>query len=267
MKKKLSFYLDYFIVVSACLVILSWIIGNGPFHIENRPSMSIFTALSLFIMSSIRIAEQSIETWSKSMSLAMLGIVIGGNLSSIIIHVLVPKLFFLSMSDVVPTSNMTSIGLILFCLYQMLILFRSTPKSIIIIDDLLLHLALAPGGVSLLGFVMNNPIYISSSIDTRVGISLLEMGFMGCFATASVLWNPNLFMWEFLRKRNTNKFIFILLFANQFIAPIIIGNIIKNPRPNSIGIELFVLLAGTMATFAFLIFQAWKNIQLNPEKI
>ena len=69
---------------------------------------------------------------------------------------------------------------------------RETPESAFIMDDLLIHLALVPGGLSLLGYLLGNPVYLSIHADPRVGISPLEMGFLGLYAVAAVVANPRL---------------------------------------------------------------------------
>ena len=104
----------------------------------------------------------------------------------------------MSFSGVVLTSAMTSLGLVLFCAYDLVIAPRDTPQSPFILDDLLIHLALVPGGLSLLGYLLGNPTYLSVHGDPRVGISPLEMAFMALYAVAAVVSNPRLFLWRFL---------------------------------------------------------------------
>jgi len=43
---------------------------------------------------------------------------------------------------------MTALGLVLFCAYDLIIVLRQTPESAFIMDDLLMHLTLVPGGSS-----------------------------------------------------------------------------------------------------------------------
>ena len=96
-------------------------------------------------------------------------------------------------------------------------------------DDLLIHLALVPGGLSLLGYLVGNPTYLSIHADARVGISLLEMGFLGPYAVAAVVSNPRLFLWKFLTDRRSNQLVFGLLFLNQFVVPLIVGVFLSRP--------------------------------------
>jgi len=186
----------------------------------------------------------------------MTGLVLGGNVSSIIMLAMMPPELWASFSGIVLTSIMTSIGLIFFCLYDFAIVFRETPQSGFLVDDMLLHLALAPGGVSLLGYLLGNPTYLSVHADPRVGISLLEIAFMALYATAAVISNPRLFLWRFLAASWTNRFVFAGLFANQFVAPVVVALVLSTRGSKGPGIELFVMLAGVVATMSFLLLQA-----------
>jgi hypothetical protein len=151
---------------------------------------------------------------------------------------------------------MTSVGLVLFCLYDLVIELRETPESAFIADDLLIHLALVPGGLSLLGYLLGNSTYLSVHVDPRVGISPLEMGFLGLYAVAAVVSNPRLFLWRFLSASWSNRLVFGLLFANQFVAPLVVALILRRPGATGPGVELFVMLAGVVTTMAFLLLQA-----------
>ncbi len=128
----------------------------------------------------------------------MTGLVLGGNVSSMLILETAPAEMWAGIPDLVLTSVMTSIGLVLFCAYDFVVTLRETPRSAFIMDDLLIHLALVPGGLSLLGYILGNPAYLSVHADPRVGISPLEMAMMGLYATAAVVSNPRLFLWQFL---------------------------------------------------------------------
>lgn len=257
-RSRVQLTLDQLIFTCSLVTLLWWLSGEGLFYSDNSPVMSPFTSLSLLAMSGVRLALKYIATWGKPMSLAILGIVACGNASSMLMLLLVPSLVLDTMPAVVPTSIFTSAGLILFCLYEVLVLVRSTPKSFFILDDILLHLALFPGGLSLLGHLLDSPTYLSSSADPRVGISVLEMVFMGAFAVASVASNKNLFLWRFLEKNNANKLIFAGLFANQYVAPTIVGLLTSSSQqPKSLGVEFFVMLAGVLATLSFLSLQAY----------
>ena len=192
------------------------------------------------------------------MSLAIIGIIACGNCSNLIMILGVPDLFLNAMPGVVPTSAFTSVGLILFCSYEILILLRPTPNSYFIVDDILLHLALFPGGLSLLGHLLNSPTYLSSSVDPRVGIGIFEIFLMGTYAVSAVLENPNLFLWKFLQRSWNNRIIFLTLFINQYVAPVSVALwLFDSKRPDGFGVEFFVMLAGVMATLVFLILQAF----------
>jgi len=151
---------------------------------------------------------------------------------------------------------MTSLWLVLFCAYDLIIVLRQTPESAFIMDDLLIHLALVPGGLSLLGYLLGNPTYLSIHADPRVGISPLEMAFMGLYAVAAVVSNPRLFLWRFLAASWSNRLVFGLLFLNQFVAPLVVALSFSTAGTHGPGIELFVLLAGVLTTMAFLLMQA-----------
>lgn len=252
-----SLVLDWAILAGAIIVLLFWLTGVGLFYSETSPVMSPFTAFSLLLMALTRIASKSLETWSKPMTLAILGIVASGNFSSLYIQMFIPELFLETVPALVPTSAMTSVGLMLFCFYEILITLRRTPDSAFIMDDVILHLALFPGAVSLLGHVLNVTVYRSPGLDARVGIGYLEMVFMGAFAVTATIANRDLFLWRFLARSNLNRITFGLLFLNQYIAPIVVGLLVRDgAAAQKIGIELFVMVAGVLATLLFLVFNA-----------
>ena len=218
--------------------------------------MSPFTALSIFIMVAVRQARLHLDTWNLPLSLAMTGLVLGGNVSSLVMLATTPRELWATFPDIVLTSAMTSIGLVLFCSYDLVITLRETPRSAFIVDDLLIHLALVPGGLSLLGYLLGNPTYLSIHADPRVGISLLEMGFLGLYATAAIISNPRLFLWSFLGAGWTNRVVFAVLFVNQFVAPLVVALLLSTPGSRGPGVEFFVMLAGVVTTMSFLLLQA-----------
>ena len=248
------------LLVTACAVLsVAWLIDKPLFYSDSQPVMSVFTSLSLFLMVGVRLARKFLFAWPLPMSLAIIGLVLGGNVSSILMQTSMPGAILQSFSGLVMTSVMTSIGLVLFCFYELRIVLRDTPDSAFILDDILLHLAFVPGGLSLLGHLLNNPGYLSKGSDPRVGISLLEMFFMGLYAITAVLSNPKLFLWRFLAASWSNRLVFAALFANQFIAPLVVAWLTgpsDNPGP---GLELFVMLAGVIATLSFLLVQAYLS--------
>lgn len=252
--EKSALVADGFITIGGLFTLLYWLTGKGLFYSDTQPVLSPFTSFSLMLMAGSRWAEKVLETWSKPMTLALLGVVACGNISSLWIQIMVPDLFLHSMPNVVPTSNMTSIGLISFCFYQIITVIRKTPYSAFIFDDILLHLALFPGGISLLGHIFHIPSYLGTQIDPRAGIGYLEMAFMGTYAIAAVISNPDLFLWKFLSENIINRLTFFILFVNQYVAPIVVGLIFRpqNPQSHEPGIEFFVILAGVLATLVFL---------------
>ncbi|SMF57128.1 hypothetical protein [Pseudobacteriovorax antillogorgiicola] len=251
-------FLDGIILIGSIATLAAWIfLGQGLLYSETSPVLSPFTSLSLALMSGSRLALKHLQAFPTPLAMAALGLTLGGNLSSIMAQLIVPSLLLDSFPSLVPTSIMTSVGLILFCCYELLVILRDTPRQGFIIDDILLHLALLPGGISLLGHVLDNPVYISSKIDPRSGISILEMAFMASYAVVAALSNKNLFLWRFLRDGSANRVIFAILFVNQYIAPTIVGLVAAKSQERSIGIELFVMLAGVFATLSFLAMKAF----------
>jgi hypothetical protein len=206
-----------------------------------------------------------LQTWPAPLSLAMYGLVLGGNVSSILMLLTAPPGFMQAFPDIVITSIMTSVGLTLFTLYDLIVVLRKSPQSAFLLDDALIHLALVPGGLSLIGYLTGNPLYLSIGEDPRVGISPLEMAFMGTYAVSAVLSNPRLFLWQFLAANWGNRFAFIALFTNQFVAPVVVALVFATPGSEGPGIELFVLLAGVVATLSFLMFQAYQRRSAAPD--
>ena len=187
---RLTTAIDAILAVGSAAVLVAWLVGRPLLYSSSAPVMSAFTALSLLIMVLVRQARLHVDTWPMPLSLAMTGLVLGGNVSSIVMLTMTPAELWASFPNLVLTSVMTSIGLVLFCSYDLVIELRETPGSAFIMDDLLIHLALVPGGLSLLGYLLGNPTYLSVHADPRVGIAPLEMGFLGLYATAAIVSNP-----------------------------------------------------------------------------
>lgn len=248
--------IDAVLAVAATVVLLAWLLGRPVLYTPAAPVMSAFTAFSLLLMVLVRQARLHLDTWPMALSLAMTGLVLGGNVSSIVMLAMMPPKLWATFSGIVVTSTMTSIGLSLFCLYDFVIALRDSPRSGFVQDDVLIHLALVPGGVSLIGYLLGNPTYLSVHADARVGISPLEMGFMALYATSAIISNPRLFLWSFLGAGWTNRFVFAGLFANQFVAPVVVALVFATPGARGPGVELFVMLAGVVTTLTFLLLQA-----------
>ncbi len=242
---------------AGCAVVATaWLVGQPVLYSASSPVLSPFTALSLFLMVAVRQAQLRLDTWPMALSLAMTGLVLGGNVSSIVMLAMTPAELWASFPGLVLTSVMTSIGLVIFCAYDLVISLRRTPDSAFILDDLLIHLALVPGGLSLLGYLLGNPTYLSIHADPRVGISPLEMAFLGLYAVAAVVSNPGLFLWRFLAAGWANRAVFAVLFGNQFLAPLVVALWVARPGASGPGVELYVMLAGVVATMSFLLVQA-----------
>lgn len=254
--RRLTIAIDVLLAAMSVAVVVAWLVGHPLFYSPKAPVMSWFTAASLFIMVAVREARLRLGTWPMALSLAMTGLVLGGNVSSIMMLAVAPPELWASFPDLVLTSVMTSIGLILFCSYDLVIALRETPRSVFILDDLLIHLALVPGGISLLGYILGNPLYLSVHADPRVGISPLEMVMLGLYATAAVVSNPRLFLWSFLAAGWANRLVFAILFANQFVAPLVVAVLLSRPGVPGPGLEIFVMLAGVVTTMSFLLLQA-----------
>jgi hypothetical protein len=254
--RRVTTVIDLLLAVGSAAVIAAWLLGRPILYSPTSPVMSAFTALSLFVMVAVRQARVHLETWPMALSLAMTGLVLGGNVSSIVMLAISPPELWASFPGLVLTSMMTSLGLVLFCAHDLVISLRETPESAFIMDDLFIHLALVPGGLSLLGYLLGNPTYLSVHGDPRVGISPLEMAFLGLYATSAVVSNPRLFLWRFLSAGWTNRVVFALLFANQFAAPLVVALLLRRPGASGPGVELFVMLAGVVTTMSFLLLQA-----------
>jgi hypothetical protein len=253
---RLTTVVDAILAVASAAVVGGWLIERPVLYSATSPVMSGFTAFALFIMVLVRQARLHLDTWPLALSLAMTGLVLGGNVSSIVMLAVSPPGLWESFPDLVLTSTMTSAGLIIFCAYDLVVALRDTPQTAFIVDDLLIHLALVPGGLSLLGYLLGNPTYLSVHGDPRVGISPLEMAMLGLYATAAVASNPGLFLWRFLAAGWSNRLVFAALFANQFVAPIVVALFVSRPGARGPGVELFAMLAGVVATMSFLVVQA-----------
>ncbi len=253
---RLTAALDALLGAGSLAVLAAWVLGQPILYSPDSPVMSPFTALSLLIMAATRQARLQFETWPMVLSLAMTGLVLGGNASSILMLATTPAQLWATFPDLVLTSVMTSIGLVLFCAYDLIIELRDTPESPLIVDDLLIHLALVPGGLSLLGYLLGNPTYLSIHADPRIGISPLEMVCLGLYAVAAVVSNPRLFLWQFLSASRWNRLVFSLLFVNQFVAPLLVALLLSPAARSGPGIELYVMLAGVVTTLSFLLLQA-----------
>jgi hypothetical protein len=261
--EKLAVKLNFLVFGGSIICIVAWIFGMPLFYDPNGPVMSIFTAISLFIISGNRLAKRYFALWPFTQSIAFLLIVGGGNLSSLLMLVSAPKVHINSSSSLVMTSIFTSVGFIFFSVYEILYTLRKTPKSKFILDDILIHLALVPGELSLIGHLFNNPTYLSMGLDPRVGISILEMCFMAALAASTIFANQSLFLWQFLKGGISNQTIFSIFFANQYIAPVLYLLFFGADFHNqTYGAELFIMIGGVLATLGFLVSQSYAQNRL-----
>jgi hypothetical protein len=261
-ERRLATTIDAAIALGSLVVMLGWFVGRPIAYSDAAPVMSPFTAFSLLIMVGVRQARLHYESWPVTQSLALTGLVLGGNVASMLLLWVMPPNLQASFPGIVLTSAMTSLGLVLFCLHDLVVELRDTPESAFILDDVLIHLALVPGAVSLLGYLLGNPTYLSVHADPRIGISPLEMGFMALYAASALVSNPRLFLWRFLADGWNNRAVFAVLFVNQFVAPVVVGLLLSKPGSQGAGIELYVALAGAVATISFLLLQA--RVQRRP---
>lgn len=253
------------VLLGSCLVLLFWVFSLPFFTQSQGPVISPFTAISLAIIVGLRLATQHFPLWPIPGNLALLMIVGGGNLSSILMLLSAPTLYINPKSSLVFTSVFTSFGLICFSIYDALLYLRKTPNTVWIFDDILIHLAFVPGGLSLIGHLFQNPTYLSITSDPRVGVSILDMVFMLTLALATVFGNPNLFLWRFLTRGLSSQITFLILFLNQYILPLVYLLLaMPHKRMDGFGLELFIFLAGVFATLGFLVFQANGEGKMSP---
>ncbi len=252
-RRRLCLLLDAGIVTFCLAFFALWLADIVSFNTADAPVLSPLTCLSLVLMSGGRLAQRYLTAWPTPLTMAWLGIVIGGNSSSMMVQMMLPTLITDTFPRLIPTSIMTSFGLICFCIYELLVIMRKTPRQAFILDDILLHLALIPGAFSLLGHVSGNHFYISAAADPRIGISLIEMNLMAGYAAVALLSNPNLFLWRFLSRSRSNRLIFSMLFINQYVAPLVIVWASGRSGAQDLGLELFVLVGGVLATLSFLL--------------
>lgn len=234
-----------------------WIVGVFPFEAQSGPFISPFACFSLLLISGGRLSLRNLEAFPSALTLALMLFTIGGNISSLTIQSMFPSLIMSAFPGIVGTSVPTSIGLILFCIYEIVIILRKTPRQAFIFDDLLLHLAIVPGAIGLLGAILDNQAYLQSATDPRVGVSLIEMLLMATNLIVALCSNKRLFLWQFLQTGKANVLIFSLLALNQYVTPVVVGMAVQHPSTD-VGIELFVLFAGVLATMFFLLIQAFQ---------
>ena len=87
---RFSVILDALLLLGAVFVCIMWIANRPLFYVEDGPVMSIFTAFSLLLMAGARLARKLLFGWPTALTLAVIGLVLGGNVSSMLIHLSMP---------------------------------------------------------------------------------------------------------------------------------------------------------------------------------
>ncbi|MGE5199269.1 MAG: hypothetical protein ACM3H9_06485, partial [Rhodospirillaceae bacterium] len=83
--RHLTTALDAVLALVSAAVMLGWFAGRPIFYSAASPVTSWFTAFSLLIMVLVRQARLRLNTWPMALGLAMTGLVLGGNVSSMLI--------------------------------------------------------------------------------------------------------------------------------------------------------------------------------------
>ena len=81
---RLTTVLDGLLGAGSLAVLGGWLTGHPLLYSADAPVMSPFTALSILLLAGTRQARLHLETWPVVLSLAMTGLVLGGNASSIV---------------------------------------------------------------------------------------------------------------------------------------------------------------------------------------
>ncbi|MDH5655517.1 MAG: hypothetical protein OEZ34_06385 [Spirochaetia bacterium] len=256
---QISLILEFIIFSASIAIAASWILGTPLFYSDSGPVISVFTALSLIILVAVRLTGRFLFGWPLPLTLAMLVIVLGGNLTSIIMVSSLPPEFTKAFG-LVFTSAATSTGLIVYCVYELFTKLRKTPQNAFIFDDILLHIAVLPVAMGLLGYVFQKPFYTGNSADPRIGTTFLELSLMALFAVNAVFSNRNLFFWRLLSSGWSNRITFFILIVNQFALPFIVGWYFQGVEElKSFGLEVYVMLANGIAVISFLMIQAYLH--------
>ena len=261
---QISIILEFIILAVSIVIASSWLLGSPLFYSDSGPVMSVFTALSLLVLSAVRLTGRFLFGWPLPLTFAMLVMVMGGNLTSIILVSTLPPEFSRAF-DLVFTSVATSFGLTLYCIYELFTKLRKTPQNVFIFDDILLHLALLPVAMGLLAHVFDKPFYTGNSADPRIGTIFLELFLMGLFAVNAVLSNQNLFIWRLLSSTWSNRIAFLILIFNQFAVPFIVGWYFQGLE--GFGLEVYVMLANGIAVILFLMIQAYMHYYQNETNL
>ena len=90
-QRRLTTAIDMIIGVGATVVTVAAVTGQPVLYSASSPVMSPFTALSLLIMVAVRQARVHLETWPMVLTLAMTGLVLGGNVASMLMLAVSPR--------------------------------------------------------------------------------------------------------------------------------------------------------------------------------
>lgn len=257
---RISVILEFIMFITAAIFTIAWLLDVPLFYRKTGPVLSMFTSISILLTVGVRMARRYLFGWPQPLTFAILVIVLGGNFTSLMMVTSLPPNFTKAF-DLVFTSSVTSTGLILFCTYELLINLRKTPGSPFIVDDMILHLALLPVALSLLSYVFHQPDYTTSPVDPRIGVTFLEMTLLSLYTINAVLTNHDLFLWQFLASSWSNRITFALLITNQFAVPFLVGWIFPQSGElmGMVGLEIYVMIAGAIATLLFLFIQAYLH--------
>jgi hypothetical protein len=78
--------LDLMLLGSSTIIFVLWIFNIRPFYSSTHPVLSPFTCFSLMLLSSSRLALRHLSSFPSPLSLALLLLVVGGNISSVMIQ-------------------------------------------------------------------------------------------------------------------------------------------------------------------------------------
>ena len=87
---RISTAIDFVLLLGSLVVTVMWLFDSPPLYSEDSPVMSIFTSFSILLMVGSRLARKLLFGWPTALTLAVIGLVLGGNVSSMLIHLSMP---------------------------------------------------------------------------------------------------------------------------------------------------------------------------------
>jgi hypothetical protein len=108
--RRLTPAIDAVLALASVAVIVAWFAGRPILYSATSPVMSWFTAFSILLMVSVRQARLCLDTWPIALGLAMTGLVLGGNVSSMLTLAVAPAELWAGIPDLVLTSVMRRPG-------------------------------------------------------------------------------------------------------------------------------------------------------------